>query len=63
MAYSGAHFGQGTGPIVYDDVICNGPEAELLNCHHPGLGINNCGHDEDAGVKCGKEILQQWSTS
>lgn len=55
MAYSGAHFGQGTGPIVYDDVICNGPEAELLNCHHPGLGINNCGHDEDAG----KEILQQ----
>lgn len=31
----------------------------ILNCHHPGLGINNCRHDEDAAVKCGKEILQQ----
>lgn len=63
MAYSSAHFGAGTGPIVYDELVCTGSEAELLNCHHPGLGINDCGHGEDAGVKCGKEILQQWSTS
>lgn len=59
MAYSGAHFGQGTGPIVYDDVICNGPETELLYCHHRELGISDCTHGEDVGVKCGKEILQQ----
>lgn len=63
MAYSGAHFGQGTGPIVYDDVVCTGSEAELSNCHHRGLGFSNCGHNEDVGVKCGKEILQQWSIS
>lgn len=62
MAYLYAHLGRGTGPIMYDDVVCTGSEAELLNCHH-GLGINDCLHGEDAGVKCGKEIFQQWSLS
>lgn len=53
VAYGGAHFGQGTGPIVYDDLNCNGSEADIRNCQHNGLGHHNCGHTEDAGVKCG----------
>ena len=31
---------------------CTGNETVLSECHHIGIGINNCGHNEDAGVKC-----------
>ncbi|XP_031177501.1 scavenger receptor cysteine-rich type 1 protein M130-like isoform X1 [Sander lucioperca] len=47
-----AHFGRGTGPIWLDNVDCSGEESALTHCTHPGFGINNCGHGEDAGVIC-----------
>ena len=47
-----AAFGQGIGPILFDDVQCNGFEQRLFDCSHPGLEVNNCGHHEDAGVEC-----------
>ena len=47
-----AIFGEGSGPIYYDDVACNGTEARLADCLHPGIGIENCNHSEDAGVVC-----------
>ena len=47
-----AHFGQGSGPILFDDVACIGTEARLIDCSHPGIGVHNCGHTEDAGVVC-----------
>ena len=47
-----AHFGQGSGPIYYDDVTCSGSEARLIDCSNPGLGNHNCAHSEDAGVAC-----------
>ena len=51
-AVSSAGFGQGTGIIVLDDVNCSGNESSLFECSNPGLGVNNCGHSEDAGVRC-----------
>ena len=27
--YKGAHFGEGTGPIVFDNLICKGTESNL----------------------------------
>ena len=45
-------FGQGTGEIWLDDLACTGSEPKLSECGHSGIGIENCGHNEDAGVVC-----------
>jgi len=52
VAYYSAHFGQGTGSIHLDNLRCNGAELMLINCPHPPVGVHNCYHGEDAGVRC-----------
>ncbi len=47
-----AMFGQGTGPIFLDNLMCVGTETRLIDCPHNGVGIENCAHSEDAGVVC-----------
>uniref|UniRef100_A0A8C3VXF4 Scavenger receptor cysteine-rich type 1 protein M130 n=1 Tax=Catagonus wagneri TaxID=51154 RepID=A0A8C3VXF4_9CETA len=53
VSFSGsANFGEGSGPIWFDDLVCNGNESALWNCKHQGWGNHNCDHAEDAGVIC-----------
>ncbi|KAL7404920.1 hypothetical protein ABVT39_021137 [Epinephelus coioides] len=51
-ALQSAAFGQGSGPIWLDDVSCFGNEPSITDCRHPGFGVHNCGHSEDASIIC-----------
>ncbi|XP_061172011.1 scavenger receptor cysteine-rich type 1 protein M130-like [Saccostrea echinata] len=51
-AHMSAYFGQGLGSTWLDNVNCNGREVSIFDCEHNGYGIENCGHNEDAGVTC-----------
>ena len=51
-AYKNAYYGRGSGTILLDNVKCTGDEASLLRCRHNGINVHNCGHRDDAGVKC-----------
>ncbi|XP_022109511.1 scavenger receptor cysteine-rich type 1 protein M130-like isoform X2 [Acanthaster planci] len=54
QAYSGAHFGEGSGQVVLDELRCNGDEESLGACAGNRLGSDtvDCQHYEDAGVQC-----------
>lgn len=56
-ALTNAAFGQGTGPIWLDDVSCSGNELSITDCRHPGFGVHNCGHTEDASIICAGKCL------
>ena len=49
-ALSNAFFGQGSGDILLDNVVCTGDESTLIACPH--ITNHNCQHSEDAGVRC-----------
>ena len=52
VSFMRAHFGRANGSIFLDDVGCSGSEQSLVNCSHRGIGNEDCGHHEDAGVRC-----------
>ncbi|XP_071823777.1 scavenger receptor cysteine-rich type 1 protein M130-like isoform X3 [Apostichopus japonicus] len=51
-ARSSAHFGRGSGRIWLDDVACADSSLSLQDCPMSEIGVHNCNHKEDAGVKC-----------
>ena len=47
-----AYYGKGSGPILLDNVQCNGYESYIWDCSHRGWNQHDCSHSEDAGVEC-----------
>ena len=52
-----AYFGPGPGSILLDNVLCYGNELSLLMCRHNPIGVHDCLHSEDAGVRCGGKAI------
>ena len=53
VAYSGAFYGQGSGPVYLDNVNCFGNETRLADC--ASTAASSCPHSQDAGVQCRAE--------
>uniref|UniRef100_A0ABM5GJI9 Neurotrypsin n=2 Tax=Pogona vitticeps TaxID=103695 RepID=A0ABM5GJI9_9SAUR len=51
-AWSQAYFGEGSGPVLLDEVRCTGNELSIEECPKSSWQEHNCGHKEDAGVSC-----------
>uniref|UniRef100_A0A8C7F888 Scavenger receptor cysteine-rich domain-containing group B protein-like n=1 Tax=Oncorhynchus kisutch TaxID=8019 RepID=A0A8C7F888_ONCKI len=47
-----SEYGQGSGPVLLDNVDCKGGETDLGQCGSLGWGIHNCYHYEDVSVTC-----------
>ena len=57
-----AYFGQGTGSILRQYLLCSGTESRLVDCSNTG---SSCSHAEDAGVTClptGNNSIDQYKT-
>ena len=62
VGFRRAYFGQGTGRIWLDNVQCSGTETSISSCNKNAYGVHNCGHNEDAGVRCPRETLLYLNT-
>ena len=51
--------GSSSQTIWLDDVTCTGSESQLINCNHRGLGVENCGHSEDIGIRCTRLVTSE----
>ena len=60
-AFISAYFGRGTGSIWIDDARCTGSESRLIDCPHDTSTVD-CGHSEDAGVRCSTTCKSQLSS-
>ena len=56
MYFSGAHFGEGTGPILMY-TYCYFIRNSLFNCYSRPEYIPRVSHEDDAGVRCERKYF------
>ena len=48
-----SRYGPGAGPVLLDNVLCDGSESSLTECTSDSLNTEvNCNNSEDIGVIC-----------
>lgn len=57
QALVNSYFGAGLGSIWLDDVQCTGSGTKLWDCPHSDVGVHNCNHNNEAGVRCISKLL------
>ena len=55
-----AEFGEGVVDTLLDNLRCQGDEETVFDCPHGGLGLHDCTHREDAGVRCGEPFFNMF---
>lgn len=58
VAFRGAFYGEGTGPIFLERYDCNEDDARFLDCAERPIGVHTCDHSNDAGVKCIGQVFR-----
>ena len=58
-SYSSGYITGGSGRILLDELTCNGDERSLFDCIHNGIGVSNCGHNEDVAVVCERKCFMK----
>ena len=61
VARTGAAFGQGSGGVFLDNVVCDGFERRLVDCASHPPASSNCPHTRDAGVVCQPAISREFT--
>ncbi len=54
--YYRAYYGQGSGPILVDQINCNVDAQSILDCKPINWGVHDCDHNEDAAVDCKRKV-------
>lgn len=51
QVYGRALYGEGTGPIGFQNLSCSGAETNITQCNYTSV-YSTCPHSMDAGVHC-----------
>ena len=45
-------YGEASGTIWLDDLVCTGSETSITQCQSKGWGAHNCGYSKDVAIIC-----------